>query len=56
MIKFLYGKKSYFISLAIFAAGGAFALGWIDEKQLAGLVTMLNGLAVSSLRAGISKA
>jgi len=53
--EWLDGKKTFFASTLIFCAGGAKALGWIDEGTFQTIITIAGAIAVYGLRDAIRK-
>jgi len=49
------GKKTIFASILIFCAGGAKALGWIDEGNFQTIITIAGAIAVYGIRDAIRK-
>lgn len=54
VIDFLHGKKTYLVGFTIFILGGLEALGYADVT--AQVYTLLTGLGLVTLRAGVAKA
>lgn len=50
----LKGKKSYFVSVAMFLWGGAFALGWIERDTFEAGMGVLTGLLGVAVRHAIA--
>jgi len=49
------GKKTIIASVLIFFAGGAKALGWIDEGNFQTIITIAGAIAVYGIRDAIRK-
>jgi hypothetical protein len=53
--EWLDGKKTIIASVLIFCAGGAKALGWIDEGSFQTIITIAGAIAVYGIRDAIRK-
>ncbi len=50
----LQGKKSYLVALALFALGGLHAMGFIPDDVYQGIVGILGGLGIATIRNSIN--
>ena len=55
MVEFIDGKKTYFGAVILFIAGGARALGWIDQKTFEIIATIAASITAYGLRHAIKK-